>query len=178
MTLPFLTNSDAHSLARIGREYNELLLQEPSFRELRLRSMAGRPAPYHANYGLNPLLGKYHRSYCLNCGSLAEEAASTDNDAPICGSPKLVRGVMDRIEQLGARCGPHRFVYPADRPPLRLPSAAGIRAGDRPEDAGQASRAVRHRNELLHDVPEADLAAIAGEPAAAIIAPPDSAPFG
>ena len=71
--LPFLTNSDAHSLAKIGREYNELTLAEPSFREFELALKGAEGRAIAANYGLNPLLGKYHRTYCLSCGTLAQE---------------------------------------------------------------------------------------------------------
>ena len=58
----FLTNSDAHSLGKIGREYNELQVAAPSFDEFRmaLQGEAGRSIA--ANYGLNPRLGKYHRT--------------------------------------------------------------------------------------------------------------------
>jgi len=96
---PFLSNSDAHSLAKIGREYNAMLLAEPSFAELTLALRGSEGRAITANYGLNPLLGKYHRTYCLKCGTLASEAAAAEQ-CPSCGSSKLVRGVMDRIEQL------------------------------------------------------------------------------
>jgi len=98
---PFLSNSDAHSLAKIGREYNAMLLAEPSFAELTLALKGSEGRAITANYGLNPLLGKYHRTYCLKCGKLASEAAAAER-CPTCGSIKLVRGVMDRIEQLAA----------------------------------------------------------------------------
>jgi uncharacterized protein (TIGR00375 family) len=47
----FLTNSDAHSLSKIGREYQKLVLQEPSFLELKkaLTKEGGRGI--QANYG-------------------------------------------------------------------------------------------------------------------------------
>ncbi|MFD0711082.1 endonuclease Q family protein [Paenibacillus sp. GCM10027626] len=96
---PYLSNSDAHSLSKIGREYNEFAMKEPSFAELELvlRSSGGRGIV--ANYGLNPLLGKYHRTRCLACDALAEEGPEVAVCRK-CGSSKLVRGVMDRIEQL------------------------------------------------------------------------------
>ncbi|MDI3280992.1 MAG: endonuclease Q family protein [Bacillota bacterium] len=69
--LTFLSNSDAHSPARIAREYNLLALAEPSFAEvvLALRRQGGRRVA--ANYGLDPRLGKYYRTFCPRCGSLA-----------------------------------------------------------------------------------------------------------
>lgn len=52
----FITNSDAHSLPKIGREYNKLLLNDISFKELlmALKNEAGRKI--EANYGLDPKL--------------------------------------------------------------------------------------------------------------------------
>lgn len=54
----FLTNSDAHSLGKIGREYNVIELARPSFSELKLalERKAGRRVS--ANFGLNPRLGQ------------------------------------------------------------------------------------------------------------------------
>ncbi|MCL6508580.1 MAG: endonuclease Q family protein, partial [Bryobacteraceae bacterium] len=61
---PYLTNSDAHSLRKIAREYEEVRLAAPTFAELEkaLRGEDGRAIV--ANYGLNPKLGKYHQTVC------------------------------------------------------------------------------------------------------------------
>ena len=63
----FLTNSDAHSLPKIAREYNKMLLEGISFKEFvkALRNEEGRRIVQ--NYGLDPKLGKYHRTYCEIC---------------------------------------------------------------------------------------------------------------
>ncbi|MFD1427834.1 uncharacterized protein (TIGR00375 family) [Kroppenstedtia sanguinis] len=107
----FLTNSDAHSLPKIGREYNELLLAEPSFQELKRALQRQQGRRVLANYGLDPKLGKYHRTRCLNCGELLIPTES--GRCEYCGSTKTVRGVADRIEQLADRPTTH----PAHRPP-------------------------------------------------------------
>ena len=93
---PFLTNSDAHSLGKMAREYQELLLERASFGELKkaLRGEAGRRIL--ANYGLNPLLGKYYKTVCASCGwQMAEEAG-----CPHCGGGAFVKGVSTRIQEL------------------------------------------------------------------------------
>ncbi|MFC4103802.1 endonuclease Q family protein [Paenibacillus xanthanilyticus] len=155
--LQFVTNSDAHSLAKIGREYNELRLAEPSFRELALALKKREGRHIAANYGLNPLLGKYHRTYCLNCGSLAEEERSTERCAQ-CGSVKLTRGVMDRIEELGAHQGRTEAYMPEDRPPyvyqVPLEFVPGI------GKAAMAKLLDRFGTEMniLHDAPEEEIA--------------------
>jgi uncharacterized protein (TIGR00375 family) len=70
----FVTNSDAHSLGKIGREYNRMLLAEPTFDELCKALLRQDGRAVTANYGLNPRLGKYHRTYCANCDEIIAES--------------------------------------------------------------------------------------------------------
>ena len=69
----FLSNSDAHSLNKIAREYNILKLKTPDFENI-FSALQCNTDENHiiANYGLNPKLGKYHRTFCSNCGYIAE----------------------------------------------------------------------------------------------------------
>lgn len=117
----FITNSDAHSLGKIGREYNRLALEAPTYEEVvkALKRAEGRRV--EANYGLNPRLGKYHRTYCAACGSILDEADTVTVRCTYCGSSKIVRGVMDRIEALADRMAhadpsrpPYVFQVPLD----------------------------------------------------------------
>jgi uncharacterized protein (TIGR00375 family) len=57
----FLTNSDAHSVAKIGREYQMMALDEPDFTHLKQAIRGSEKQKIVANYGLNPKLGKYHQ---------------------------------------------------------------------------------------------------------------------
>ena len=68
----FLTNSDAHSLPKIAREYNKMKVEDISFKEIvkALKNEDGRKIL--ANYGLDPKLGKYHRTYCDDCEKTIE----------------------------------------------------------------------------------------------------------
>lgn len=94
----FVTNSDAHSLGKLAREYQKIQVQDVNFEELRkaLHKMEGRQII--ANYGLNPLLGKYHETVCANCGEqLIEEGHSR---CPHCGKEQLIKGVAKRIVEL------------------------------------------------------------------------------
>ncbi|SEM87268.1 TIGR00375 family protein [Mesobacillus persicus] len=92
----FLTNSDAHSLAKIAREYQKIAMQEISFKEFSKALKKEDERMVKANYGLDPLLGKYHRTVCANCtapfsgGGLCEE----------CGHSRFIKGVADRISEL------------------------------------------------------------------------------
>lgn len=93
----FVTNSDAHSLPKIAREYNKMLVNDISFKEVvkALKSEDGRKII--ANYGLDPKLGKYHRTHCDNCDSTIETKEPVEV-CPKCGSNKVTFGVFDRIE--------------------------------------------------------------------------------
>ena len=96
-TKTFLTNSDAHSLPKIAREYNKMQLEDISFKELAkaLKNEDGRKII--ANYGLDPKLGKYHRTYCEVCDKRIEgKAPVTKCDS--CDSRNITMGVFDRIE--------------------------------------------------------------------------------
>ncbi len=96
-TKTFLTNSDAHSLPKIAREYNEMKLDGISFKEfvMALKNENGRKIV--KNYGLDPKLGKYHRTYCEVCDKRIEgEAPVTKCDT--CDSRNITMGVYDRIE--------------------------------------------------------------------------------
>lgn len=112
---PLLTNSDAHSLPKIGREYNRIAMETPSFDEFRKALLGEGGRGVLANYGLNPRLGKYHRTYCGACGSIIDEAEAIAAERCLyCGSPGIVRGVMDRIRSIADRSLPE---VPAGRPP-------------------------------------------------------------
>lgn len=102
----FLTNSDAHSLPKIAREYNELELEDISFNSInkmlnRTKDENGNINNYVVkNYGLDPKLGKYHRTYCDNCNlisDLKEELCIR------CNSNKITKGVYDRILEIEDR---------------------------------------------------------------------------
>ncbi len=92
----FLTNSDAHSLPKIAREYNKVLVNDISFKELvkALKNEDGRK--FISNYGLDPKLGKYNRTYCEICGKvISGEAPVFKCDA--CDSKNITMGVYDRV---------------------------------------------------------------------------------
>jgi len=93
----FVTNSDAHSLPKIAREYNKMQVEDISFKEVvkALKNEDGRKII--ANYGLDPKLGKYHRTHCDNCDSTIETKEPVEI-CPKCGSDKVTFGVFDRIE--------------------------------------------------------------------------------
>ena len=66
----FLTNSDAHSLPKIGREYNKLVLNDISYKEFVLALKNDFDRKIAVNYGLNPRLGKLQFRVEKNKGKL------------------------------------------------------------------------------------------------------------
>ncbi|MFJ5768005.1 endonuclease Q family protein [Lysinibacillus sp. NPDC093210] len=93
----FVTNSDAHSLGKIAREYQKLRLKAANFAELKMALHEQEGRGVIANYGLNPLLGKYHQTVCAKCG---EQLNDVDTICRSCGSSQIVKGVATRIKEL------------------------------------------------------------------------------
>jgi uncharacterized protein (TIGR00375 family) len=94
--LTFVSNSDAHSPLSMGREYNLIRLEDVSFAGVREALQKGGVL---ANFGLDPRLGKYYRSYCRHCQRLL--TGSPPQLHCLCGrDDKLVVGVLDRIATL------------------------------------------------------------------------------
>ncbi len=69
-----------------------------------------------ANYGLDPRLGKYHRTRCLACETITD-AAPPVRLCPLCGSGKIIYGVLDRITEIADRWDP---AIPPHRPPYHF----------------------------------------------------------
>ena len=149
---PFLTNSDAHSLSKIAREYQEIRMDELSFRGLEAALKGKGNSGIAANYGLDPLLGKYHRTVCSHCFTPVERM---DLPCGSCGSLRVVKGVSDRIAELGSN-----KANPSIRPlyihhvPLEFIPGIGPRLLDRLLDHFGNEMAI------LHKVPEEALAKV------------------
>ena len=109
----FLTNSDAHSLPKIAREYNKILVQDISFREIVKALKKQDNRRIIANYGLDPKLGKYHRTYCEKCEKNIETPAPSTK-CENCDSKNITMGVFDRIEMIKDK---KDTISPEDRPP-------------------------------------------------------------
>lgn len=95
----FLTNSDAHSLQKIAREYQEISMKEASFKEfvLAIHEKDGRKVT--RNFGMDPRLGKYYHTVCKRCLS----SRILDGHCADCGSTKKINGVKERIEALSTK---------------------------------------------------------------------------
>ena len=155
----FVTNSDAHSLPKIAREYNKMLVNDISFKEVvkALKGEDGRKVP--CNYGLDPKLGKYHRTFCDSCNQVIETKEPVAV-CPFCGSDKVTFGVFDRIELIKDK---EKSKSPANRPPyvyqvpLTFIPGVGNKTIDRLLDSFGTEMTI------LHKLSKDDIEAVVGE---------------
>ncbi len=93
----FLSNSDAHSLPKLAREYQVMVMRNPSFAELKMVFANQDGRGIKENYGLDPFLGKYYETTCESCGKIVEDSAPSCSN---CDTTKKIRGVKHRIAEL------------------------------------------------------------------------------
>jgi uncharacterized protein (TIGR00375 family) len=102
--ITFLTNSDAHSPSphRLGREFNRLEVGKISFGEIKKAILGEEGKSIVLNVGLDPRLGKYHRTSCIKCYShySLQEAEGVRWRCPNCRA-RIKKGVRERIFELG-----------------------------------------------------------------------------
>ncbi len=151
----FVTNSDAHSLAKIGREYQEIKIDHPSFEEFywALHCVKGREIK--RNFGMNPRLGKYHTTVCNHC---LTPLSPKSEKCPKCGSTKIIKGVSDRILELSNRKESKRFRPPyMYQVPLEYLPSLGPKTFQKLLDRFQTEMNVIHHvslEELIEVIPE------------------------
>lgn len=121
-----LSNSDAHSLPKIAREYNKVRAVDLTFEGLR-RALAREAGGVVANYGLHPGLGKYHTTFCLRCRE--KRRLTRERLCPECGSASLVVGVADRLEELADRAEPLPYKHPPYIHQIPLEFVPGVGPG-------------------------------------------------
>ena len=155
----FVTNSDAHSLPKIAREYNKLQVEDISYKEVvkALKCEDGRKVI--ANYGLDPKLGKYHRTYCDNCNQTIETKEPVEI-CPKCGSNKVTFGVFDRIELIKDK---KETKSPKDRPPYIYQIPLNFIPGIGGKTIEKLIDHFETEMNILHKLSKDDIEAFAGE---------------
>lgn len=98
-----VSNSDAHSPAKLGRELN-LIEGELSYSGLKKAIEQGTRGGFHSTVEFFPEEGKYHFDGHRNCGVCLgpDEAVKVDGLCPVCGK-RLTPGVYHRVMQLADR---------------------------------------------------------------------------
>ncbi|MCG0275002.1 MAG: endonuclease Q family protein [Thermosediminibacteraceae bacterium] len=156
----FVTNSDAHSLNKIGREYNKVELDSPDYENL-FEAIEGKS--HHkrvlANYGLDPRLGKYHRTRCLSCNYIAETPPPVIK-CPKCYSNKITMGVLDRITLIADY---DDAVHPYGRPPYYYHIPLEFVPGIGKKTMERLIKAFGSEINIMHYATFDDLKEVAGE---------------
>ena len=157
-TRTFLTNSDAHSLPKIAREYNKILVNDISFKELMMALKSEDGRKILANYGLDPKLGKYHRTFCENCGKPIEGQAPVTMCTE-CDSQKITMGVFDRIEIIKDK---ETTQSPKNRPPYVYQVPLTFVPGLGGKTIDKLLSHFETEMNILHKLSEDDIEAVVG----------------
>lgn len=174
--ITLISNSDAHSPSKLGREAN-VFECEPSYGNIMKIIKTKDRERFLYTIEFFPEEGKYHADGHRNCGVLfgPDETIKAGGLCPVCGKALTV-GVLSRIEELADR--PMGFV-----PKNSIPAKHIIPLVEILSEAigfGTASKRVQHEyhrvitegsNEfhILLDMSETDLTALAGETVAGAI---------
>ena len=164
-----VSNSDAHSPARLGREAN-LFDMEMSYEGLAGAIQEGKGLAGTIEFF--PEEGKYHFDGHRKCGLCISprETLRYGNKCPVCGR-KITIGVLNRIEQLADADRREGFVLPSGRPfesLVPLPevigasmgiSAAGKKAAQKYESM---LKALGPEFSILREIPIEDIRRAAG----------------
>lgn len=163
----FVTDSDAHSLPKIAREYNKMLVNDISFKEIVMALKGEEGRKVICNYGLDPKLGKYHRTFCDNCNQVIETDEPVEV-CPHCGSKKVTFGVFDRIELIRDKKDSRS---PANRPPYVYQIPLSFVPGVGGKTIDKLLETFGTEMTILHKLSYDDIEAVAGSKVAdAIVA--------
>ena len=99
-----ISNSDAHSPKKLGREANVFELEEVSYAELMNAIKTKDTKKFKLTYEFYPEEGKYHFDGHRDCGIRfsPEESKKHNNICPVCRK-QLTVGVMHRVDELADR---------------------------------------------------------------------------
>lgn len=164
-----ISNSDAHSPAKLGREAN-LFDMELSFQGLAGAVQEGKGL--EGTIEFFPEEGKYHFDGHRKCGLCIspQETAKYGGRCPVCGK-KITIGVLNRIEQLADADREEGFVLPAGRPfeslvplPEVIGASMGISAAGKKavETYERMIRNLGPEFAILREVPVEDIRKAAG----------------
>ncbi len=117
-----VSNSDAHSLDKLGREANVFEMDVPSYRELRRIFVERNRSKFIETIEFFPEEGKYHADGHAACkfSSEPKETKRIKGICPVCGKPLTV-GVLNRVDGLADRSSddpfpssavPYRYIIP------------------------------------------------------------------
>ncbi len=156
-----VSNSDAHSLDKLGREANVFEMSTPSYAELHHILVTHDTSRFLETIEFFPEEGKYHADGHRACQFWCEpeETKRRGGACPVCGKP-LTIGVLHRVEALADRPS---GVRPSGAVPYRsivpLPELIGEAIG-----VGPASKKVRAIVETLLQDGRSEFGVLLDEP--------------
>ncbi len=158
--ITLISNSDAHSPSKLGREAN-VLNGDLSFNGIKAAFTSGDHALFLGTIEFFPEEGKYHFDGHRNCRvrMSPEEARTHDDACPECGKP-VTRGVMHRVEILADQPAGHRaqraLPYRSLVPLVELIAevrGAGVKTKGVTEAYNQLLASLGNEFEILMNVP-------------------------
>jgi uncharacterized protein (TIGR00375 family) len=134
--ITLISNSDAHSLRKLGREANVFEIEESklSYAEIIRVIRERKPSEFLYTIEFFPEEGKYHLDGHADCKFSCQPARTTELGGlcPICRK-KLLRGVLARVDDLASalpslhkRHGERGDISPLPRPPQQGKGAVRI----------------------------------------------------
>jgi len=167
-----LSNSDAHSLRKIGREANvfEIAEKKLSYDEIIRVIKDKNPKEFLYTIEFFPEEGKYHLDGHADCkfSCLPAETKKLKGLCPKCGK-KLLVGVLNRIEVLGdreygfvpKRAIPYRSVVPLEEV---IAETFDVGVGSKKVQAMYDQMLLKHTEfEILLDLPEKEVESISNK---------------
>lgn len=164
-----LSNSDAHSLRKLGRESNvfEIDKEKLSYSEIIRIIKANNPKQFLYTIEFFPEEGKYHldghRAHQFSC--LPAETKKHKGICPECGK-KLIKGTLNRVSALGKReygYKPKRHIPFKNIIPLEDILSETLGFGSQSKAVqGQYEHMIAQANEfaILLDLPKSDIEAL------------------
>ncbi|MFU0799466.1 MAG: endonuclease Q family protein [Xylanivirga thermophila] len=163
--MAFTSNSDAHSLPKMGREYNILEMDHLSYTEV-IKALKGEDGRrIVSNYGLNPVLGKYHRTFCLECGHIID-AHPPVTKCPNDPKHKVVMGVKDRLTVIRDR---EDCPIELNRSPYHYQVPLEFLPGVGPKTIGKLLDKFGTEMNILHRATTDQIASVVGEKVADMV---------
>lgn len=153
----FLSNSDAHSLQKIAREYTVMQLESPNFKNIvKALKRKDKKNKIVANYGLDPKLGKYHRTRCRVCDSI-EIGCAPKMKCSSCNSENVVIGVLDKIALIADNSNP---IHPPYRPSYHYQIPLEFIPGVGKKTVEKLIKSFENEMNVIHNISENELSKV------------------
>jgi len=168
--ITLISNSDAHSPKKIGREANVFEMKQPDYFEIKRIIEEKDTEKFLYTIEFFPEEGKYHYDGHRMCGINyhPREAIAKKNRCPVCFKP-LTMGVLHRIEELADRPWdyvPEKFVPFRSLVPLQEIIAGALGRGENTKGVQEEYEKMIIKGgsefEILLDAPEDALKRITG----------------